>query len=70
MKKLEEGKGSSGTGVSDSCEVQCGWWEYKLDPLQEQQVLSSAKTFLQTLFCVLFIVFLLGATWEESKRQE
>lgn len=41
--------GSPGTGVRDSCELPCGWWELNLDPLEEQQVLLTDYPFLQPL---------------------
>jgi len=36
LKKLEEGIGSPGTGVIDSCELYCQRWELNLGPLEEQ----------------------------------
>ena len=35
----EEGIGSPGTGVRDSCKPPCECWELNLDPLEGQQVL-------------------------------
>lgn len=31
--------GASGMGVTDSCELLCGYWELKPGPLEEQQAL-------------------------------
>jgi hypothetical protein len=33
---LCKGSRSSGTGVTDCCELPCGCWELNLDPLEEQ----------------------------------
>jgi len=38
---------SPGTGVTDSCERQCGCWERNLGPLQVQPVLSTPEPPLQ-----------------------
>lgn len=36
IRRPEEGIESSGTGVTDICKSQYGWWESNLGPLQEQ----------------------------------
>lgn len=41
--RLEEGIGSSGTGVTDGCWPPCGCWERNLCPFQEQLVLSAIE---------------------------
>ena len=33
---MSESVGSSGTGITDSCELPCGCWELNLGPLQEE----------------------------------
>lgn len=33
-----EGVGSPGTGVTDSCELACGYWELNPGALEEQSV--------------------------------
>jgi hypothetical protein len=55
--------GSLGTGVPDSCELPCGFWELNLDPLEEQPVLLTAEPSLQLLLffflsrlCAIFYV--------------
>ena len=40
---LCEGVKSSGTGVTDSCELPCRCWELNLDPLEEQLMLLAAE---------------------------
>lgn len=40
----EEGAGSLGAGVVDTCEPPHGCWELDLGPLQEQQTLSHLST--------------------------
>jgi hypothetical protein len=35
------------TGVTDSCELPCGFWELNLGPLEEQSVLLTAEPSLQ-----------------------
>lgn len=44
-RSLEEGVGSSRTGVAGSCEVTCEHWEPILGTLQDQQVLSITPNF-------------------------
>jgi hypothetical protein len=39
-----------GIGVTGGCELPCGCWELNTDPLQEEQVLSSAEPPLQSRF--------------------
>jgi len=46
---LWEGVGSSGTGVTDDCELSCGCWELNLRPLVEQPMLLTAEPSLQPL---------------------
>ena len=43
----EEGIGSPGTGVTDSCELPCGCWELNPGPLEEQSVLLTTGPSLQ-----------------------
>ena len=43
---------SSETGVTDSCELPCEYWELKTDPLEDQPVFLTAEPFLQSLECV------------------
>jgi hypothetical protein len=43
------GVGSPGAGVTDICELPCGYWELKSDHLEEQAVLLTAGTSLQSL---------------------
>lgn len=38
----EEGVGSPGTGVTDGCQLPCGFWESNPDPQKEQPVLLTA----------------------------
>lgn len=45
---LEEGIGSSGTGVGDNCDLPYGCWESKLGPVEEQQLLLTAEPSLQS----------------------
>nr|XP_042133715.1 A disintegrin and metalloproteinase with thrombospondin motifs 17-like [Peromyscus maniculatus bairdii] len=45
--RTEEGIGSPGTGVIDSCESPCGCWELDVDPLEEQPMLLTIKLSLQ-----------------------
>jgi hypothetical protein len=40
---LCKGVRSSGTGVTDRCELPCGCWELNLGPLEEQPVLLTAE---------------------------
>jgi E3 ubiquitin-protein ligase NEDD4 len=35
----EEGAGSPGNGVTDSCELPCGCWELIMGPMEERPVL-------------------------------
>jgi hypothetical protein len=44
-----EAIGSSGTGVTDSCELPCGCWDSISGPLEEQQVLLTSEPSLQIL---------------------
>ena len=36
-------------GVTDSCELPCGWQELNLDPPEEQSVLLNTEPSLQSL---------------------
>ena len=38
---------SSGTGVTNSCELTCGCWQLNLDPLEEQPVFLTTEPSLQ-----------------------
>ena len=44
---LCEGIRSSGTGVTDSCELPCGCWGLNPGPLEEQPVVLTAEPSLQ-----------------------
>lgn len=46
---LEEGVGSSGPGVTDSCEPPSGCWESNLGPLAKQPVLLTAELAVKVL---------------------
>jgi hypothetical protein len=35
------------TGVTDRCELLCGWWDSILGPLEEQSVLLTSEPALQ-----------------------
>jgi E3 ubiquitin-protein ligase NEDD4 len=39
----EEGVGSPGIGVTDSCELPCGCWELNSGPLKKQPVLLTTE---------------------------
>jgi hypothetical protein len=43
----EQGIRSPGTGVTDSCDLPCGFWE--LNPLEEHPVLLATEPSLQPL---------------------
>ena len=45
VQRSEEEVGSSGTGVTDGCELPCGCWEPNSGPLEEQAVPLSAEAF-------------------------
>lgn len=47
---LCEGIRSPGTGVTDRCEMPCGWWEFNLGSLEEQPLshLFSPQWFLKS----------------------
>lgn len=47
--KLERALGAPGTGVIESCEQLCRYWELNLGPLQEQLVLLTTESSSQTL---------------------
>lgn len=42
----EKGKNALGTGVEDSCEMPCRYWESSPDSLEEHPVLLIAKPFI------------------------
>jgi len=46
-----KGTGSSGTGITDGCERQCGCWELNLGPLEEdlRVILVTTDSSLQPL---------------------
>ena len=52
---LCESVGSPGTGVTDSCELPCGYWELNLGPLEEQLEFLTAEPSLQPLGHCIFI---------------
>lgn len=35
----EKGVRSRGTSGTEGCELPCGWWQWNLGPLQEEQML-------------------------------
>ncbi|KAL6074356.1 hypothetical protein STEG23_012106, partial [Scotinomys teguina] len=45
--QLRSSKRSPGTGVTDSCELPCGFWDLNPGPLEEQPVLLTAEPSLQ-----------------------
>ena len=54
---LCEGVRSPGTGVTDNCELPCGYWELNPGPLEEQAVLLTAEPSLQILLLIFCFVF-------------
>lgn len=46
----EEGAGSPGTGVTNSCGPSCGYWVLNPGFLEEHLVVSTAEPYLQTAF--------------------
>ena len=42
-----EGVSSPGVGIKDGCELPCGFWEPKPNPLQEQQVFLTVEPAIQ-----------------------
>lgn len=42
----EDSIGSLGTGISDDCELPCGFWESKLGPLEDQPAHLTFQSFL------------------------
>ena len=50
---LNEGVGSPRPKVIGSCDLPYGCWELNPDPLEEQPVLLTAETSLQSLFNLL-----------------
>ena len=46
---------SSGTRVTDSCELSCGCWRLNLGPLEEQPVLLTAEPSFQPLFIDFYV---------------
>ncbi|ERE74288.1 E3 ubiquitin-protein ligase [Cricetulus griseus] len=44
---FQEAVGSSGTGVTDSCELPCGCWELNPGPLEEEPGLLTTEPYLQ-----------------------
>lgn len=51
------GIGASGTGVTDDCELPCGFWELNLGYLGEQLMLLTPGPFLQFNFGISQIQF-------------
>lgn len=43
-----ENIGSPGTRATDACEQPCRWWEFNLDPLEEQTFLLPNVSSLQS----------------------
>ena len=56
--RSEEGIRSPETGVTGGCEPPCRCWEPNSGPLQEQQMLLTAKPSFQTQFCFCLFFFL------------
>ena len=57
---MYKGVESPGTGVTDSCELPCGWWALNLGRLEGQLVLLTCEPSLQPLaplFCLFEIMF-------------
>jgi hypothetical protein len=52
--RLEEGIGSSGTGVTDECKPPCGFWGLNSGPLQEQQVVWTTEQSFKTSISFFF----------------
>ena len=50
-----EGIGSPGTGVTDSCELPCVYWELNPSLLEEQPVLLATKPSLHLQAIVLYV---------------
>ena len=50
--KTEEGDGSHGTGLTDSCELLCMCWELIPSPLKEHPVLLTTMPYLWPLLYV------------------
>jgi hypothetical protein len=46
-RRPEEGVGSSGTGITEACELPCKSWESKPGPPEEEPVLLAHEPFLQ-----------------------
>lgn len=57
LQRPEEGMRSPGARVRDGCERSCGLWTPKLDPLQEQPVLSRDHPASLALCCFFERVF-------------
>ena len=47
VQRPEEGTQSSGTRVTDGCELPGGCWELNLSPLEEQPVLLTVESFTE-----------------------
>lgn len=47
----------SGTGLTDSCELECGCWELNSGPLQKQQVLLATEPSPSPLIYFPFLPF-------------
>lgn len=62
----KEGIRYDGTGVAESCELLCGFWESNLDLLEAQLVILTTEPSLQPLaysFSKTFTKFLLEHCW-------
>ena len=54
--RTEEGVRTPGTGITDSCEPLCGYWELNLSSLEEHPVLLLTEPPLQPLEKLLLAV--------------
>ena len=50
---MYEGARSPATGVTDSCELPCGYWELNPGPLEEQPVLLTTEPSPQPEYTIL-----------------
>lgn len=55
--KPEEGVRFPGTEVTNSCEPQCGDWEFNTSPWEDQEALLTAKPFLQPLLSMFVLLY-------------
>lgn len=60
LRRSKEGVESPRTEITDSIELTCGCWEWKLSPLEKQQVLLASEPSLQTPFVYYPLIEYLG----------